>query len=498
MGNAFCSSCGARLTSAGAGPVAGELGLEGRKSLTPEVVRLARYAVLAALTLAAVLGLFVLSAPLYLLLVGSAVAAILALRRTKGTQTSLERRVFGWADRYGGSAWRAYEEGKHWEFARNAYEGSKRAYEETSARYRDWAEAHTVEWERTKLLKKIEGERERRRAEFGRYGRFFERARDGSGDLLGRWQEHESRKADGERPPVSGLLRSAWNRAETGLEGVRGAEASFVEMLQQDLFGDADRLLDGLRAGQEDPEGGTSVLAPLAAARDVVKRSQGGAGCGRALEELMRDLEDILDFPATMSATAEGAWAPGPGGVRDPGTGGVSPVGPRETPDPGRGSSDPTENARSTPQEHVARLAFQFKQKAEVARMMRNSGALEGWQEDRLLDIAQDADAERAFLEDTARMYESLTEHEALNDVAARVLPRAEQKLKRIGNEMLEITKTKPRPTPAPRPIAKGDPNFRPTPPRPVFDAIVSFCLIMAVFFIAIFGFIALAATVLD
>ena len=140
-GNAFCVSCGKQLNVEGAArPVVRDAGSSNRSLLNQRNIMVALYGAGVLLFLIVFYLLFNYSVPLGFLLIGLSVLAVLVIRKNRGRQTRLERRVFERAGRYGDSARRAYEEGKHREFARNAYRQSREAYEGATVRYRDRSE----------------------------------------------------------------------------------------------------------------------------------------------------------------------------------------------------------------------------------------------------------------------------------------------------------------------------------------------------------------------
>ena len=152
-GNAFCVSCGARLggvddedrpgtrtAPSTHGPAPGNGGRSNRRG-----VRLAAFGAGAVLLLVLAYPLLSRSAVLAALLIGS---LVLAARKVRGTQSGFERRMFEAAGRYEESARRAYDEGKHREFARDAYARSKEVYGEASDRYQRWGRERAAERER--------------------------------------------------------------------------------------------------------------------------------------------------------------------------------------------------------------------------------------------------------------------------------------------------------------------------------------------------------------
>lgn len=148
-GNVFCVSCGERLdVEVGTQPVVRGSGSRNRSLLDQGNMKVALYGAGALLLLIVVYLLLSYSVLLGVLLVGLTILAVLVIRKHRGRQTRFEQRVFERAGRYGGSARKAYEEGKHREFAKSAYRQSKEIYEEAyegaNARYRDWAESRTA------------------------------------------------------------------------------------------------------------------------------------------------------------------------------------------------------------------------------------------------------------------------------------------------------------------------------------------------------------------
>lgn len=178
---------------------------------------------------------------------------------------------------------------------------AQRFYEEASNRYRNWSEAQTAE-----------RERKTRRSRFDRYVGFFERAYGGSQDSLDWWQAYATEEANNEQPPISDLLRSARDRAETGLKRVRGMEESLSKLLQRDEFEKADRLLDEVRAGQENFDGEESVFPPLVAVHERIKRLEGWANYRLDLERFVKNLEDLLGSPAVKTSPANRVRFPDP------------------------------------------------------------------------------------------------------------------------------------------------------------------------------------------
>lgn len=210
----------------------------------------------------------------------------------------------------------------------------REAYREASSWYRSWIGARAAERERVETLRVIESGREARRSRFTRYVRFFERALDGSRTALDWWLAYQDDEREGERgPSVADLLSSARDKAEAGLESLRKSERPLADLLSEDLFGEADRLLDGVSAGQEDLGGGESVFGPLVAAHEKIRRLKGWSNYRAQLEVLVKDLEDILGSSAVRTTAANRIRFPDPHGASS-GTASWGPSAPPTAPPP--------------------------------------------------------------------------------------------------------------------------------------------------------------------
>ena len=322
-GNAFCFSCGQQLDMRGEDHARGSDSsvivepTSRDRVLKPDKVRLVLYLVGALLFLIVVYLLLRYSVILGVMWVGLVVLAIALVRRARGSQTRLEQQAFERANHYRESTQRAYEEGKHREFAQNAIEQSKKVYEETQARYRQWSMAQAAERQRNEALRATDLERDARRARFDRYAQFFERAHRGAQTSLEWWQAYENDEGAGEEGPTTDdLLLSARDRAETGSVKMRGFEERFSDLLQADSFAEVDDFLNRLLASQEDFEGEESVFPPLVAVHDRIKHSEGWTNYRRELETFIKNLEDLLDSPAVKTAPANRARFPEPGQER--------------------------------------------------------------------------------------------------------------------------------------------------------------------------------------
>jgi RsiW-degrading membrane proteinase PrsW (M82 family) len=260
------------------------------------------------------------SVVLGLLWIGLLVLVIAIVRRTRGTQTGLEQQAFQRASHYKDSAQRAYEEGKHREIAQSAYQQSRKAYEETQTRVRQWSEAQAAERQRNETLRAIERERDVRRERFDRYVTFFERARAGAQTSLEWWRayEEDEQAGEGERTTAD-LLLSARDRAEAGLHKMGGFEERFSGLLQANSLAEADDFLDHQLASQEDFEGGESVFPPLVAAHDRTKHAEDWTNYRRELERFIKDLEDLLGSPTIRTAPANRLRFPDPRQARPKG-----------------------------------------------------------------------------------------------------------------------------------------------------------------------------------
>lgn len=302
-GNAFCVACGTRLdggdaeqqSGANAAPRSGTAVRGSGGPLLWGNARLAMFGAGALLLLFIAYLLLSYSAFLGGLVIGAVVLAVLVSRRIRGVQTDFERRLF--------------------EVAGQSRQSARETYEEVNTRYRRWSQEQAAERERSQLLRKFEGERNKRRGEFERYRSFFERAHGGAQTSLDWWQAYDGGSSN-ENSSVSALLRSTRDRAKAGLEKLRSSEGQFSDMLGSDRFGEADQLLDDLRKGQEDFEGEESVFPPLVAVHDRVKRLDGWDNYKAELERFVKYLEDLLDSPAVRTAPANRVRYPDPGRAR--------------------------------------------------------------------------------------------------------------------------------------------------------------------------------------
>lgn len=244
--------------------------------------------------------------------------AVLLIRRWRRVQTDFETRLFRMAGRSGRSA--------------------QKAYKDAGSHYRRWSQKQAADRKRSQLLQRLEGERERRRAELARYKRFFETARKGSQRSLDWWRAYDGDNP-GENPSTSDLLRATASRAESGVERIRAAEGRSMVMLEEERFGEVDLLLEGVRKSQEDFEGEESVFPPLVAVHERIKRLEGWDDYRSELESLIKDLEDLLESPAVRTAAASRARFPEPDRLHTPGPAAA------RFPDPHR----PTEPPRTPP-----------------------------------------------------------------------------------------------------------------------------------------------------
>ncbi len=312
--DAFCVSCGAKLgdehvehASSGDGtnpdgraaPPGGHSGV--RRLLSPKERVLALYASGAVVFVVVAYLIFSLSIVLGVLLVVLSAGVLLVVRRSRGSQTGFERRVFEESERYGRSAQKAYEEGKHEEIARGVYQRSKRAYEEANDKYRRANRAVAASMERRRL-----------RSEFERYGRFFRSTHQQTDYFLGWWNQYEGDRTSPEKPTVSDLLRDALDRAYVGMRMQEQQEETFDALISTENFREAEDLLAALRSSQDGMLGGNEgdgppgplqpVLEPL---NLVVVKLRGVDGWSRYKEEyhtfVMNSIR-LLDSPVINAA----------------------------------------------------------------------------------------------------------------------------------------------------------------------------------------------------
>lgn len=188
------------------------------------------------------------------------------------------------------------------QLAQDAYQQSKKAYEGTRARYRGRREFRAAEQKRNEILRAVEREREARRSRFYCYRKFFERAYSGSETSLNWWRAYHDKGPDGGQPSISDLLRSALERAKVGLRKMREIEEPLAALLREDSFGEADRLLDDVRVSQENLDGEESVFPPLVVVHDGIKQLNGWTNYKEELERFIKDLEDLLGSPNVQTA----------------------------------------------------------------------------------------------------------------------------------------------------------------------------------------------------
>lgn len=281
-----------------------------------------------------------------------AIVVALVIRRNRGSQTELERRLFEAVGWYGQSAQRAYEEGRHRELAQSAYQQSRKAYEGANTRYQRLRENQAAERERIEALRRIEWERSERRARFDRYRRFFGRAQEGSRSSLDWWRGYDTGEFDSDGPPISALLLSAQNRAGGGLGRLGEMEGTLVNVLEREEFEKADLLLDGVVAGQENFEGEDSVFAPLVAVHDRIKQSESWGNYRQQLERFVKDLEDILESPNVRTAAANRVRFPDPDKPR------FSDTGRAQAPNPQMSRQTVSTFCQRCGTENVAQAAF--------------------------------------------------------------------------------------------------------------------------------------------
>lgn len=154
-GTSFCISCGQQMEGneghAGVNARFGTTGMGsgGGSSLDQRNVRLGLLGVGALLTLIMAYLILSYSVTLGFLLITLSALAVLVVRKNRGLQTRREQQLFDTANQYKESVRRAYEEGKHREIAQNAYQQSRRGYNEASTRYQRSNQQKAAERERT-------------------------------------------------------------------------------------------------------------------------------------------------------------------------------------------------------------------------------------------------------------------------------------------------------------------------------------------------------------
>ncbi len=317
-GTSFCVSCGQQVegseerTEANASFGTMGSGPTGGSSLNQQNIRLGLLGVGALLLAALAYLILSYSVTLGLLLTVLMALAVLVIRKNRGLQTRREQQLFNTTNQYKESARRAYEEGKHREIAQNAYQQSRRVYEEANTRYQSRSEQKAAERERIESLRTIQWKRDERINRFDQYQRFFQRASEGSRDSLDWWRAYDTGEFDDEQAPVSNLLLSAQNRAERGLGRLREMESTLSDMLEREEFNRADLLLNGVEAGQANFEGEESVFSPLVAVHERIKGAEGWTNYRGNLEKFVKDLEDLLGSPNVRTAPANRVRFPDP------------------------------------------------------------------------------------------------------------------------------------------------------------------------------------------
>ena len=231
------------------------------------------------------------------LVIGSLALLVLWIRKNQGKQTDFERQVFREAGNYGHYA--------------------QRAYTKVNTKYQTWLQETAAERERNAAYQQVEAQRNERRKELDQYRRFFERAYDGSQTSLDWWQAYQD-KDDNDQLMVTNLLKSARDRAEAGLDKVRELESSLPDLLQQDLLGDADGLLEAMRKAQEDVQGDNSVFSPLVEVHNRIKGLDEWESYRKELEGFVKDLEDLLGSPNVRTQPANRVRFPKPNRTANP------------------------------------------------------------------------------------------------------------------------------------------------------------------------------------
>ncbi len=318
----FCVSCGKQIeqtdvhAESSAPPEVGVSGTRQTNLPSQQEIRLVSLIVGTLLFLIVTYLLLSYSTLLGSLLIVLLALAVLIIRKNRGSQSVPEQRLFEAVGWYGQSARSAYEQGRHRELAQNAYQQSRRAYEEANTRYQRWNEQQAAERERKEALQRIEWERNECRVRFDRYRRFFERAHEGTRQSLDWWRAYDTGEFDSEGSTVADVLLSAQDRAQRGLNRLREMEDTFFAVLEQQGFDKADVLLDGIRAGQENFEGEESVFPPLVEVHERVKSLSEWAHYRQELEKLVKDLEDLLGSPNVRTVPASRVRFPDPGGAK--------------------------------------------------------------------------------------------------------------------------------------------------------------------------------------
>ena len=201
------------------------------------------------------------SVPLGFMLICVCVLTVLIVRRSRGSQTGLERQGFEAASRYKQSA--------------------------------------KITYERHKLA-----------AEFKRYKAFFAEAQEGSLHFSEWWnqyaQDHQTRN------PISvpSLLDEVTKRAKAGYEMMEDWEAEFTDLLAEGQFSGARFALTRVREGQEEgvletenPHGtGKSVLTPLDEAQRQLHNEKGWSRYKEEFAQFRLKLTKKLRSPVFKAA----------------------------------------------------------------------------------------------------------------------------------------------------------------------------------------------------
>jgi len=236
---------------------------------------------------------------LVVLVVAVATIVGLNLRKQRGSQTEIEHRIF--------------------HSAGQAKELAKRAYEAANSQYSRWQDEQTAQRQQTETLRRLEQERKPRWDKIDRLHQFFDQAYSGSDTALNWWtayqdERHEAEGSEIQPSPeeVSTLLKSTRDRADDGLRETQRLKSSVDQLLQEDLFGDADHLIGEVREGQEDLQGEKSIFGPLVQVHNRIKGMEEWTHYREELEVFIKNLEDLFSSPNVRTAAANRVRFPNP------------------------------------------------------------------------------------------------------------------------------------------------------------------------------------------
>ena len=199
-----------------------------------------------------------------------------------------------------------------------AQQRAKKAYEQANVRYKEYNENQALQRERQRELQAIERECDDLRAGFEGYEAFFRKAYTGSVYFLDWWRAYESGEGTDSESRLPDLLSEVRERSEAGLSKVGEMKEKLPTALgDEDPRKESRHFLNGLRVNQENFQGGESVFPPLVEIHKKLKDLEGWARYREELEQLLKDLEDLLGSSVVRTAAASRARYPDPSGRRE-------------------------------------------------------------------------------------------------------------------------------------------------------------------------------------